>query len=70
MREKKKYHLKELPKTIHQPLKTNGKLHIAAAYDILGLKLQKLGIKVKLLHDTSIFARRQARLRDLGDKHP
>lgn len=50
----------ELSVAVCKTLKTNRKLDIAAAHDVLDLELRKLGVKTKLLDDARVLARRQA----------
>src|SRR5712671_4090713 len=52
----------ELSVAVCETLKTDRKLDVTAAHDVLDFELRKLGIKPKLLDDARILARRQARI--------
>ena len=52
----------KLSVAISKTFKTNRKLDVAAADNILNLEFRKLGVKAKLLDNARVFARRQARV--------
>ena len=56
----------EVMMTRRKAFKTDGKLDIARAHDVLDLEISKLGVKAKLLDDSCVFTRRQARVLDRG----
>jgi hypothetical protein len=52
----------KLSVAVCKTLKTNRKLDVAAADDVLNLEFRELGIKAKLLDNARVLARRQARV--------
>ena len=52
----------ELSVAVRETLETNREFHVARAHDVLDLELGELGVEAKLLHDTRVLARRQARV--------
>lgn len=56
----------EVVMTRRKALKTDWKLDIAGADDVLDLEIRKLGVKAELLDNSCVFARRQARVLKRG----
>ena len=56
----------EVVMTRRKAFKTDGKLDIARAHNVLDLEISKFGVKTKLLDDSCVFTRRQARVLDRG----
>lgn len=52
----------ELSVGVSQSLQANGELDVATAHDVLNLEFRKLRVEAQLLHDASVFARRQSRV--------
>ena len=52
--------------TRRKALQTDGELDIARADNVLDLEVRELGVKAKLLDDSCVFTRRQARVLERG----
>lgn len=49
----------KLTMAVCKPFKTDRKLDITGAHDVLNLELGEFGIKAQFLHNTRVFTRRQ-----------
>ena len=52
--------------TRRKALQTDRELDVARADNVLDLKVRELGVKAKLLDDSCVFTRRQARVLERG----